>query len=213
MQMRSQEHRRGTRGLTSFRRARSPRHRGRPRQRAALGTRRRHIAGHQGDDRVFAAARDTVTAAPATTAISAAAATTTSAATQPRRRPTSFDRLFGGAGDDTLRGGDSRDRMHGGSGNDTAFGEAGRDVLFGHRGDDRLFGGGGDDVIFGGPGADTVDGGAGDDRIRTRGRVVDAVTCGEGNDRAILDKVDVIADASAGNPNGSCEQVTRRNPR
>lgn len=40
----------------------------------------------------------------------------------------------------------------------------------------------------------------------------DRVTCGEGHDRADLDPVDVIADATAETPNGSCETVVRRAP-
>ena len=52
----------------------------------------------------------------------------------------------------------------------------------------------------------------GDDIIRTRDGEPDLVNCGPGNDRAQLDFVDVIEDASAGNPNGSCERVRRRAP-
>ena len=66
----------------------------------------------------------------------------------------------------------------------------------------------------GGPGVDqvgdTLDGGNGDDRFRTRDGEVDRITCGPGNDAAFLDQVDVIADASAEAPNGSCERVERR---
>jgi hypothetical protein len=48
--------------------------------------------------------------------------------------------------------------------------------------------------------------------FRTRDGEVDRVTCGPGNDRALLDNVDVITDATASNPNGSCEIVQRRQP-
>ena len=60
---------------------------------------------------------------------------------------------------------------------------------------------------------DTLDGGAGNDRFRTRDGEVDRITCGEGNDRAFLDDVDVITDATAENPNGSCEKVVRKDPK
>ena len=60
---------------------------------------------------------------------------------------------------------------------------------------------------------DTLDGGAGNDRFRTRDGEVDRITCGPGNDRALLDQVDVITDATAANPNGSCEQVVRKAPK
>ncbi|MEA2308713.1 MAG: hypothetical protein QOI65_999, partial [Thermoleophilaceae bacterium] len=60
---------------------------------------------------------------------------------------------------------------------------------------------------------DTLDGGPGNDRLHTRDGEVDTVTCGEGHDRALLDEVDVIADATSENPNGSCEVVKRAAPK
>ena len=56
---------------------------------------------------------------------------------------------------------------------------------------------------------DTLDGGPGNDRFRTRDGEVDKITCGDGYDVAYLDTVDVITDATAANPNGSCERVIR----
>ncbi|HEX6390403.1 MAG TPA: calcium-binding protein, partial [Solirubrobacteraceae bacterium] len=150
---------------------------------------------------------------------------------------TSFDRISGGAGNDTLRGGDSRDHIHGDAGNDNSAGENGNDRMSGGTGDDTQDGGAGNDVIFanrgadtsnGGdgndvlwalargdvpqPGADTLNGGNGDDTFRTRDGEADAITCGDGNDRALLDGVDIISDATAANPNGSCETVERKAP-
>ena len=55
--------------------------------------------------------------------------------------------------------------------------------------------------------------GYGDDTIRVADDSGDSVDCGDGNDTALLDTVDVIADATAENPNGSCETVVRRAPR
>jgi hypothetical protein len=60
---------------------------------------------------------------------------------------------------------------------------------------------------------DTLDGGFGNDVFRTRDGEVDHITCGDGFDRALLDTVDVIDDATAEHPNGSCERVVRREPR
>ena len=57
---------------------------------------------------------------------------------------------------------------------------------------------------------DTLDGGNGDDVFRTRDGEVDRITCGAGNDTALLDRVDVITDATAASPNGSCERVVRK---
>jgi Ca2+-binding RTX toxin-like protein len=154
---------------------------------------------------------------------------------------TSYDRLFGGPGNDTLRGGDSRDRIIGGAGNDTSDGQGGRDRMAGGPGDDNQSGGPGNDVIYAnrgtdtssggdgddvlwamarfdvaGPGdqvGDTLDGGNGNDEFRTRDGEVDRITCGPGNDRARLDQFDVITDATAENPNGSCEHVVRKAPK
>jgi len=60
---------------------------------------------------------------------------------------------------------------------------------------------------------DTLDGGPGNDTFHTRDGEVDRITCGEGNDNALLDTVDVITDATAENPNGSCERVVRKAPK
>ena len=117
--------------------------------------------------------------------------------------------------------------MAGGKGDDIQDGGAGNDVIFANLGQDTSFGGGGNDVLWAlargdvhpGPGGevdqvgDTLDGGAGNDVFRTRDGEVDRITCGPGSDRALLDEVDVITDATAENPNGSCEQVVRAAPR
>ena len=95
-------------------------------------------------------------------------------------------------------------------GDDTLSGTATRDVIEAFSGDDRVAGNDGPDTIDGGPGNDTLDGGAGDDRLRTRDGEVDRIACGPGHDRAFLDAIDVIVDASAENPKGSCERVQRR---
>ena len=64
----------------------------------------------------------------------------------------------------------------------------------------------------GDPTGDTLHGGPGDDTLRTRDGEVDRVDCGPGTDDARLDLVDVIADATPANPNGSCERVVRAAP-
>jgi hypothetical protein len=154
---------------------------------------------------------------------------------------TSFDRIFGASGNDTLRGGDSMDRMYGGTGNDKSYGESGHDRMSGGTGDDLQDGGAGNDTIFanrgndisvGGDGndvlwalaradvsgpndiiGDSLDGGNGDDVLRTRDGETDQITCGAGNDKALLDNADVITDATTENPNGSCETVQRKAPK
>lgn len=134
------------------------------------------------------------------------------------------DRVFGGAGSDTIFGGNGRDRIAGGTGDDVIDGGAGNDTIFANRGVDTISGGDGNDTLWAqargdvapGPGVDqvgdTVNGGNGNDTIHTRDGEVDRITCGPGHDRALLDEVDVIVDATAANPNGSCEIVKRKAP-
>ena len=49
----------------------------------------------------------------------------------------------------------------------------------------------------------------GNDTFKTRDGEADVIDCGPGVDTALLDFKDVIADATAQNPNGSCEVVNR----
>ena len=151
------------------------------------------------------------------------------------------DRIRALAGPDVLAGGLGRDFIHAGLGDDVSAGQAGRDVMAGGPGNDRQDGGPGNDRIFanlgndqtfGGEGndelwalarkdvsgdgdvlGDIVNGEGGNDRIRVRDGEVDTITCGDGNDVALLDEVDVIADATPADPNGSCEKVTRKAPK
>lgn len=127
------------------------------------------------------------------------------------------DRLFALGGNDTLNGNLGADRMFAGRGDDRSFGGLGDDVIFAQRGVDESFGGPGDDRLWAlaradvrRPGVDTLHGEQGDDVFRTRDGEPDVIDCGAGGDRALLDHVDVIADATAANPNGSCEVVKRR---
>jgi Ca2+-binding RTX toxin-like protein len=113
--------------------------------------------------------------------------------------------------------------MSGGFGDDTQSGGPGDDTIFANRGRDTTSGGPGNDHLWAlaradvsGPNdmeGDTVRGDEGDDVIRVRDGEADIVNCGPGNDRAILDFKDVIEDATAANPNGSCELVARKPPR
>jgi Ca2+-binding RTX toxin-like protein len=139
----------------------------------------------------------------------------------------SADRIYGGSGNDTNNGENGRDKMAGGTGDDTQSGGAGNDLIFANLGVDTTSGGDGNDRLWAmargdvhpGPNgevdttADSLDGGAGNDSFRTRDGEADRITCGEGNDVAFLDAVDVITDATAENANGSCEKVIRKQPR
>ena len=114
--------------------------------------------------------------------------------------------MSGGPGDDTQNGGD---------GNDLIFANVGVDTTFRRRGQRHPLGAGQGSTSpsIGDPVGDSLDGGNGDDTFRTRDGEVDKITCGPGNDKAILDNYDVITDAGPGNPNGSCERVERRDIR
>jgi Ca2+-binding RTX toxin-like protein len=139
----------------------------------------------------------------------------------------SADRIAGGSGNDTSAGEDGNDRMSGGSGDDIQDGGTGNDRIYANAGRDRSSGGDGDDTLWalgrsdvtpGTGGAtdtagDALVGGNGNDVFRTRDGEVDLIACGPGTDRALLDGVDVITDATAANANGSCEQVRRKAPR
>ena len=110
---------------------------------------------------------------------------------------TSFDRIFGGSGNDKLCGGDSRDRdlrrsgqrrrprataattcMAGGPGDDVQNGGAGNDVIFANRGQDTSIGGDGNDVLWAMARADVTPGPNGEaTRWATRSTAAPATTC------------------------------------
>jgi Ca2+-binding RTX toxin-like protein len=117
-----------------------------------------------------------------------------------------------------MNGGTGDDVQYGGLGNDTIFANIGNDTTYGEDGNDTLWALARSDVHPGPNGevdqaGDALDGGNGDDTFRTRDGEVDRITCGPGNDNALLDVVDVITDATPENPNGSCERVVRKAPR
>ncbi|MGA7396091.1 MAG: hypothetical protein WBW62_01450 [Solirubrobacterales bacterium] len=93
------------------------------------------------------------------------------------------------------------DPIAGGRGNDSICGRDGRDRIKGHGGRDHLFGQKGRDFVNGGSGRDLLEGGPGRDRIIARDRSRDLVNCGYGNDVAIVDQRDRVA---------NCETVHRR---
>jgi len=122
--------------------------------------------------------------------------------------------VSGGDGDDEivnatglggrLQGDDGDDLLRGGSGAEVVDGGAGDDTLYGGAGDDRVGGDGGEDYIDAGSGADRLDGGAGPDVVVARdGRRREPVSCGPGQDLAIVDWGDGVARSGS----GRCEQV------
>jgi hypothetical protein len=110
--------------------------------------------------------------------------------------------LFGRGGNDVLRGLGGRDCLYGGAGSDTVIGGSGDDVLSGGLGADRLIDGRGRDTFVGGTGNDRIDA---RDLTTAGARRADAVDCGRGFDRALVDRADHVA--------RNCERVLRRNRR
>jgi len=70
---------------------------------------------------------------------------------------------------------------------DRVRGAGGDDILLGSGGNDDLTGDAGADHLVGGPGADQLTGGAGHDVIDARDGIRDVVSCGAGNDLALVD--------------------------
>ncbi|GHC52280.1 hypothetical protein GCM10007315_13530 [Gemmobacter tilapiae] len=98
------------------------------------------------------------------------------------------DKVYGGAGNDTLlgffgsEGGDGKDSLFGGTGRDTLLGGGADDSLVGGDGMDQLIGGDGNDRIFGGAGLDAISGDDGNDQLYG-GASIDNIYGGDGNDR------------------------------
>jgi Ca2+-binding RTX toxin-like protein len=94
-----------------------------------------------------------------------------------------------------------------GSGNDHITGSAAAEVIDGGSGADVIDGGGGSDELLGGPGEDTI--------LAVDG-VPDRISCGPGNDVAVLDLKDVLVLTEMKSPLGftfavsDCESVVRQ---
>jgi Ca2+-binding RTX toxin-like protein len=110
------------------------------------------------------------------------------------------DTLRGGAGDDHLAsdndGTDApqspfvagNDRVYGGAGNDSIVTAGGNDTLDGGAGDDRLEGGGGNDTLYWQASDSRVDGGSGNDTLRIRSGSLDLTAI----DNAIIADVETV---------------------
>ena len=101
----------------------------------------------------------------------------------------------GGRGNDVLTGNNRANRLFGGGGNDRVLGKGGSDVLVGAGGDDRL---------------DAREGATAAGRAAQAG-AVDRVVCGEGNDTALVDPVDIV-DPSCENVVGGAGTTPPQNP-
>jgi Ca2+-binding RTX toxin-like protein len=118
--------------------------------------------------------------------------------------PPGVERVYGGAGDDTIvaapisASAPCPAGCHLGVGSQTFDGGPGDDVVYGERGNDRLNGGEGNDRLYGGIGDDFLRGGAGDDRL-AGGFGFDVIDGDSGNDFVRGDgTIDEIADSGGG---------------
>lgn len=99
----------------------------------------------------------------------------------------------------TLHAGTGDDTLIGGGGHDTLIAGPGHDTLTAGHGDTTLVGGTGPSTLTGGPGHDTFNGGSGSETINSRDGIAENVSCGAGDDTAIVDPTDTVA--------GDCEHV------
>jgi hypothetical protein len=113
------------------------------------------------------------------------------------------DTLIGSGEGDIIFGRGGSDRIRGSDGHDCLIGGAGNDTLRGERGDDRITGGRGADTLLGGAGVNAYYAGPGNDFVNSANGRVELVSCGSGQDRAIVDRRDRVS---------SCERVTRTAP-
>ena len=100
--------------------------------------------------------------------------------------------LFGGQGDDVLTLGKGGGVALGEDGADWLTGSTMDDALSGGNGPDTLQGGAGSDVLRGGRGVDGFDAGAGNDLLDSADGRPELVVCGDGDDTAVADGVDVL---------------------
>ena len=109
------------------------------------------------------------------------------------------NRMYGGAGNDTLTGGNRSDYLEGGRGTDVINGGSGADILLGNQGIDELIGGSGNDWLLGGADADLrleggsdrdyLEGGAGFDNyyLSTSDTAVDTIFDSNNDGRLFVD--------------------------
>jgi Ca2+-binding RTX toxin-like protein len=76
-----------------------------------------------------------------------------------------IENIIGGSGNDRLEGNWANNKIYGGAGKDTLTGGTGHDQLFGEEGNDELHGGIGNDSLYGGNGYDYLFGESGNDYL------------------------------------------------
>jgi len=93
----------------------------------------------------------------------------------------------------TIKGNSKSNYLIGTEHDDTIYGYGGNDTINGNGGYDVIYGGDGNDVInVSGPGRSKVYGGNGSDTIYAANNEKDTIDCGPGQDRAVIDPLDVV---------------------
>ena len=103
------------------------------------------------------------------------------------------DKISGDAGNDRVQGSGGNDKVTGADGKDKVRGGTGNDKVDGGDGNDQVQSQGGKDKIKGGTGEDNIRAGGGNDKVKAADGFKDKVKCGLGNDKATVDKIDVVA--------------------
>ena len=103
------------------------------------------------------------------------------------------DKITGDAGNDRVQGSGGKDNVNGNGGKDKVRGGTGNDKVKGEAGNDQVQSQGGKDKISGGTGKDNIRAGGGNDKVKAADGTKDKVKCGLGNDKATVDKKDVVS--------------------
>ena len=92
------------------------------------------------------------------------------------------DKVYAGAGSDTVSTGNAADIIYGQAGNDSLIGGNQDDVIYGGSGNDTIDGGNGNDTMWGGSGNDIITGGTNGSDLLIGGYGQDTLTGGTAND-------------------------------
>ena len=103
------------------------------------------------------------------------------------------DKISGDADNDRVQGSGGNDKVTGADGKDKVRGGTGNDKVDGGKGNDQVQSQGGKDKISGGAQEDNIRAGGGNDKVKAADGFKDKVKCGLGNDKATVDKIDVVS--------------------
>ena len=112
----------------------------------------------------------------------------------------------------TIKGNSKSNYLIGTEHDDMIYGYGGNDTINGNGGYDTIYGGDGRDVInVSGPGRSKVYGGNGSDTIYAANNEKDTIDCGSGQDRAVIDPLDVVHNCEVVEIGGNSDSNTGSN--